>query len=241
MSDSVSTILSPHLDDAVLSCWHVLSGPGEVAVVNVFAGSPSADSDPGWWDRMTGAADSAGRVRERVVEDREALGLAGREPVNLSFLDEQYRNGRPPGALVDEIEPQLAAGTRIYAPAGLVRAGSDHALVMAAALDLRRSGYRVSLYADLPHAVEFGWPSWVTGTTQRLAVEAGWEEILTRAGVPVERLEPAVHELDPPTRERKLEAIRVYRTQLPALEAMFRGLDESERLRYELTWELGED
>lgn len=238
MSHPDSTILSPHFDDAVLSCWHVLSGPGEVEVINVFAGSPNAGSRAGWWDRMTGATDSARRVRERVAEDREALGLAGRERVDLDFLDEQYRNGRPPGSLASEIEARVASGARVYAPAGLARAGRDHALVMAAALDLRGSGFQVSLYADLPHAVEFGWPGWVTGEPGALAVEAGWEEILAGAGLSLDRLEPTVHELDPEARERKLEAIRAYRSQLPALQAMFGGLDDPGPLRYELTWEL---
>jgi len=32
-------ILSPHFDDAVLSCWQLLSGSGDVVVINVFAGS----------------------------------------------------------------------------------------------------------------------------------------------------------------------------------------------------------
>jgi hypothetical protein len=31
-----AVILSPHFDDAVLSCWHALASAGEVLVVNVF-------------------------------------------------------------------------------------------------------------------------------------------------------------------------------------------------------------
>jgi hypothetical protein len=85
-------VLSPHLDDAVLSCWHVLTAPGEVRVMTVFAGVPTEMTAPAWWDRYTGATDSAERVRERIEEDRRALALAGRMAVNLSFLDEQYRD-----------------------------------------------------------------------------------------------------------------------------------------------------
>lgn len=33
-------IVSPHPDDAVLSCWHLLDDPGQVSVINVFAGVP---------------------------------------------------------------------------------------------------------------------------------------------------------------------------------------------------------
>ena len=46
-------ILSPHLDDAVLCCWHVLSGPADVRVINLFAGLPARGAAPGWWDRRT--------------------------------------------------------------------------------------------------------------------------------------------------------------------------------------------
>jgi hypothetical protein len=42
-------ILSPHPDDAVLSCWHLLSDPGEARVINVFAGIPPPGRT-GWWD-----------------------------------------------------------------------------------------------------------------------------------------------------------------------------------------------
>src|SRR5437764_15405533 len=89
-------ILSPHLDDAVLSCWHLLTQVGEVAVINVFAGVPTELGGPAWWDEYTGASDSAERVRERIEEDRTALAVAGRTAVNLGFLDEQYRSEEQP-------------------------------------------------------------------------------------------------------------------------------------------------
>src|SRR5439155_1765477 len=83
-------LLSPHWDDAVLDCWSVLSAGGGLTVVNVFAGSPA----PGTitlWDSITGASDSAARTQERRAEDAAALSRAAREPVNLPFLDSQYR------------------------------------------------------------------------------------------------------------------------------------------------------
>ena len=50
-------ILSPHLDDAVLSCWHVLEGPEQARVINVFTADPPPGTPPPWWDRLTGASD----------------------------------------------------------------------------------------------------------------------------------------------------------------------------------------
>ncbi len=49
----VAAILSPHLDDAVLSCWHLLEQPGELIVINVFAGVPEDGGRLAWWDQGT--------------------------------------------------------------------------------------------------------------------------------------------------------------------------------------------
>ena len=156
-----SIILSPHFDDAVLSCWHLLTGTGEVLVVNVFAGEPPAGV-LGWWDRFAGASESAAAVRARIEEDRRALALAGRAHVNLPFLDSQYREAdQAPAEIVEALRGVLVAGARIYAPASLGDGHCDHTAVRAAALALRAEGADVTLYADLPHATMLGWPRWV--------------------------------------------------------------------------------
>src|SRR5271165_7049564 len=101
--DPDTIILSPHFDDAVLSCWEVLAGAGEVLVVNVFAGEPPAGT-LGWWDELAGASDSAAAVSARIEEDRQALALAGRAAVNLPFLDSQYRqDDQAPGEIVQAL------------------------------------------------------------------------------------------------------------------------------------------
>src|SRR5215211_5568302 len=117
MLPAVIAILSPHLDDAVLSCWHLLAGPGVVAVVNVFAGVPPADAPVGWWDRLSRDGDGRSVVEARRVEDRAALALAGCEPVNLDFIDRQYRpDAQPPPALTDALRERLPAGALVLAP-----------------------------------------------------------------------------------------------------------------------------
>src|SRR5580765_515812 len=50
-------VLSPHLDDAVLSCWSVLRGPEPVQAVNVFAAPPRTGFVTRY-DRICGAHDS---------------------------------------------------------------------------------------------------------------------------------------------------------------------------------------
>ena len=106
MSAGPAVILSPHLDDAVLSCWHVLCGPGEVTVINVFAGSPPPGSGASWWDRLTGATDSVARMAERRAEDRAAFAIAGRTATSLDFLDEQYEpSGQSVGVITSAPGP----------------------------------------------------------------------------------------------------------------------------------------
>jgi len=237
-----TVILSPHLDDAVLSCWHVLTGPGHVTVINVFAGVPASLDRPAWWDRYTGATDSGERVRERIDEDRTALALAGRTAINLDLLDQQYRAADQLVApLAVQLEPLLGPGARIYAPAAFAE-HTDHALVRRAALELWTAGFAVSLYAELPHATAHGWPAWVTGkrvpATKDLAAVM-WERCLGGTGFAPEEMVPSVHDLDPGEHARKLEAVCAYRTQVDGLaEFAGRPLADREVLGYEVVWTL---
>ena len=239
----VAAILSPHLDDAVLSCWHVLQRRGDVLVINVFAGVPA--SRPGalsWWDELTGARDSGRRVLERVEEDREALALAGCEPVNLRFLDEQYRDAEQPLApLAAQIESRVVPGAHVYAPAAF-GGHADHVLVRAAALALRDRGFRVSLYADLPHATLHGWPGWVMGTRTATSMDlagALWDRTLAETGISPATMPREVHQLDPRSHARKLEAVHSYVTQLRGLvEFGGRPLSDRKTLGYEVVWKL---
>jgi LmbE family N-acetylglucosaminyl deacetylase len=238
-----TVVLSPHLDDAVLSCWHVLTEPGQVSVINVFAGVPTGLSAPAWWDEYTGATDSGARVRERIDEDRLALALAGRKATNLSFLDEQYRTqDQPLSPLVEQIARLVPKGAEIYAPAALSE-HTDHALVRSTALQLWAKGYDVALYADLPHATVHGSPAWVTGArapaTKDFAA-AAWERVLAGAGLTTAELRPSVHALDGDAHARKLAAVQMYRTQVKALaEFADRPLSDRELLGYEVVWAMG--
>ena len=202
-----TVILSPHLDDAVLSCWHLLSGTDEVRIVNVFAGVPGGAA--GWWDRLTGATDARNRMRERRHEDRAALAIVGRDATNLDFMDAQYRsNGDEPStleAVLAHVEPH----DTVWVPAAL-RGHRDHALVRDAGLALRDRGHEVAFYADLPQVGLAAPP----------------------APLDLRALRPEPHRLDAGAFERKLMAVGCYATQVAALERMA-PLHE---LRTEVTW-----
>ena len=224
-------ILSPHPDDAVLSCWGLLGCGAEVTVVTIFAAPPPPGSAVGRWDSLTGARDANSRWRERADEDRRALALAGLTPVTLPFLDGDYRSGDVPVAELTQALANLRP-TVIYTPAALLP-HPDHVAARDAALGLRQAGVEVRLYADQPHATMFGWPAWVTGHRDErfLRIEEHWDMTLRAAGIDLSGLRPIVRRLDAewPAKEA---AVATYRTQVPALDQLSRR----ENLRYELEW-----
>jgi LmbE family N-acetylglucosaminyl deacetylase len=231
--DRPIVILSPHLDDAVLSCWRVLEGPGEVRVVNVFAGIPPAGSATGWWDRASGSGDSVRAVMARIEEDRAALDAIGRQAMNLDFLDAQYRqDGADSDALAAAVREAVPRSALLYVPAAFAGGGAaprlptsttephpDHAAVRETGRALREDGYETVLYADLPHASVGGGEAW------------------PRCAPQLDGLTPEPHALTEAEFERKLQAVRSYRSQLGVLERAFqRRLDDPVLLRYEVVW-----
>jgi LmbE family N-acetylglucosaminyl deacetylase len=238
--DAPMVILSPHLDDAVLSAWSVLTGPEDVVVLNVFAGVPE-DGVPPRWDRVVRARDSRELVRERIAEDEEALAVAGRKPVNLSLLDGQYRDGDP-SDLDAAVTAAVPTASSLHAPAA-IRGHRDHELVRDVALELgAHAGIPVALYADLPYAIYFGWPAWVTGEEPdpRLDPEVDWEVALASAPVDRDQLVPSVVRLDDRTVAEKRRAVRAYRSQFAALNRGPLGaLDHPRVLPFEVSWSVG--
>lgn len=231
--DAPPLLLSPHLDDAVLDCWSVLTAPGELNVVNVFAGIPPAGAVTGW-DRIAGATDSAALMRSRIDEDRAALARAGRVPVNLGFLEYQQREHRrepPLRAIDDAVVEAVPAASRVYAPAVLGTLHPDHARTRAYALAAAAAGLPVELYADLPYAVVYGWPDWVTGdpADPHLDVDAYWGE--------QPPCDPRIVALDREQTVAKLDAMRAYATQFPTLDRGPIGLLSNPKVHgYEVFW-----
>ena len=245
-------ILSPHFDDAVLSCWHLLDGASEVGIVNIFGGVPPKDA-AGWWDLAGGMRSSSRVVERRRSEDRAALALAGRNAINLDFLDDQYREGpQPIEPVVQSLRALLAAETSLWAPAALAapsddpdliavshRPHPDHFVVRSAALRLHAEGCPVMLYADLPHASARGLPAWVTGHPDGAGAAVAERWRLCLAGAQVDDADAETHWLSGRALARKLEAVRRYSSQLAPLERGFgQQIDAPELLDHEVVWRL---
>jgi len=234
-------ILSPHFDDAVLSCWHLLAECDEPTVVNVFSGSPPPGTATAWWDELTGANDPVTRMLERREEDRAALATTGAATHSLDLLDDQYRTADVrPHVLVAGICGATDREATLYAPAAL-DGHPDHVLVRDAALCLAAAGRRVVLYADLPHAIRTGWPSWVSCESNGGAPDVAlrWNRELAASRLDIDLLVPRVRPLDAGMRRRKLRALASYRSQYEALDGWgFAPLDDPRTFAWEVSWEV---
>ncbi|MDQ1478447.1 MAG: hypothetical protein QOE62_3676 [Actinomycetota bacterium] len=123
-------IVSPHLDDAVLSCGRFMAAHPGVTVVTVFAGNPEKYPQPQrTWDVQSGFGPDDDVMEARRHEDRAALALLDATPMHLDFVEHSYLPGDKPVApevLVDGIVAALnpLAPTLVLAPFGL--ANPDH-------------------------------------------------------------------------------------------------------------------
>ena len=235
-------LLSPHLDDAVLDCWSLLASDRDVRVVNLFTGVPAAGR-LAQWDAITGARDSSERVRARVAEDARALGQAGRSPVNLPFLDAQYRRP-PPAPSLDELDLALSSVTggasRVHVPAGL-GGHPDHLLTRRYGRCVLRTGLPVSAYAELPYCALHGWPvGWTAAsrTPTAMSMRSGCRSCGACPSCP--RCAPPAWSGSTMTwRPQSSRRWRCYDTQLPCLDYAASGvLSDPAIHRYEVSWGL---
>jgi LmbE family N-acetylglucosaminyl deacetylase len=142
---------SPHLDDAVLSCFARFR-PGDL-VVTVFAGIPDPELAASAWDTAAGAASARAAVITRREEDLRATSVAGVRHRHLDFLEAPYRRAAPDLASIRAAMITEATGAdEIWIPAGLGR-HPDHTLTAALGLSLLGTFEATSInaYVDYPY------------------------------------------------------------------------------------------
>jgi LmbE family N-acetylglucosaminyl deacetylase len=231
--------VSPHLDDAALSCGGRLDGRS--VVVTVFSGVPPQGTPTPDWDRLTGADDSHQRCLDRLEEDAKALTGLGCETVRLGLLDAQYRDAPTDLAMTTALLVDLfAEAAEVWLPAA-IGSHPDHLAArdagLAALVGKDTSTY---LYADIPYAVLGGWPAWVTGDEPHEPGPAGWLDArLEEAGLDRAALTPWAYRLDPEQTSRKRRAIETYVTQVSVLDQQCGGrLRDDVTIGFELSWAL---
>jgi len=177
LKNSDHIYLSPHLDDAVLSCgghiWQQVQAGADVLVVTIFAGADVSGAPHSSFAQQLHArwGHPADAVASRQEEDRAALALLGAEGVHWPYVDCIYRQTADSRflyaseeALWGQVHPleqgliaelaarlatiPLAPGGTVYAP---LEAGHhvDHQIVRRAA---EASGHALTYYEDFPYA-----------------------------------------------------------------------------------------
>jgi LmbE family N-acetylglucosaminyl deacetylase len=151
----VSTLLviSPHLDDAVLSAGQTLAAhPGSV-VVTVFAGVPD-DGGLDDYDRACGFRSSREAMLHRRREDEEALALLGASPRHLDFTPSVGENVHGDGEIAAALDGVIAAErpAAVVGPAGIVH--PDHRQVARAWPAVAVGRGDAYAYEELPYRVK---------------------------------------------------------------------------------------
>jgi LmbE family N-acetylglucosaminyl deacetylase len=232
-AEVMTVVISPHPDDAVLSCWDVLTRPDVRRVVTVFSGIPASDARPSAWDRLTGASDAVARASARRGEDRRALAIADCTPTHLDFLGSTHRTKTlDTAALRAAIRRSVADADVMWVPAA-IGGHPDHIAARDAALEARGSR-TCFLYADLPYAARFGWPDGHSGLDV-----AGWLTAQV-TGIPVDS--PVFGDyrttlLSDSKKATKIAALKEYQSQFTALQVSAgNGFPTGPEWSYEVFW-----
>ncbi len=213
-------VVSPHFDDAVLSCGHWIERHPGTLVATVCSGrpGPGVPADPEW-DALAHFSSADDAAASRRDEDLDAMAVLDARQVPLGFLDGAYKDrvGRchergDRGASFDmELTGAIArllddAGPQVcLIPLGLLH--PDHIATRTAALAalVDRPAIEALVYLDLPYGIAFR------------EAAAQQVEAMAAAGFPlVESVEPG-----PPSPSLKRRAASAYRSQLPLLEVSF--------------------
>jgi LmbE family N-acetylglucosaminyl deacetylase len=209
-------VLSPHLDDAVFSLGAVISNASRlgtnVSVITVLSGDPESTSPPGDWDEAGGFPSAGEASRLRRQEDREACALLGATPVWLPFWDRQYDRGGTDEEIWAAILDAVGKCSALLVP-GFPLENTDHRWLTNLVLSRQAPVEFVGLYAEQPYAkrhrpqLQGLLGSQLGGEPDRSRQELRW------SSMPLESID----------RQRKRQACRAYRSQLPLLTARSRG------------------
>ena len=165
-------VLSPHLDDAVLSVGGRIASAsrhgGRVRVVTVLAGDPAATGPAGPWDAESGFGSAGEAARARREEDLLACAILGAEPVWLPYCDEQYPRGGSDGEIWAATAEALRGFDAVLAP-GSPLSHPDHRWLTGLVVAHRAELPRFGLYAEQPYSIGKG-PPRDRGTLAEVAV-----------------------------------------------------------------------
>ncbi len=147
-------VLSPHLDDGVLSLGasivEAVRAGHKVSVITVFAGDTRSENGAGDWDRRAGFATEGEAARRRMDEDRTACDVLGASPVWLPFADNQYRRQRDADEVWSRLTEAIQGEDAVLVP-GRPLIHPDHLWLTRLVLERGLESSRMGAYAELPY------------------------------------------------------------------------------------------
>lgn len=156
MANGRLVVISPHLDDAVLSAGQHLGGSPGAVVITVLAGIPDGDGATEY-DRGCGFTSSRQAMRQRRAEDRRALAILDAEPRHLDFLPRGYESDADDEALLGELAARLGElePSAIAGPVGIVHPDHERvARLWPRAARLAAGAVPLYAYEELPYRVK---------------------------------------------------------------------------------------
>lgn len=146
------TFISPHLDDAVLSCGQLIAAEENTEVITICAGLPKKDVKTDY-DMKCGFKSSYKAMTERRSEDIVANYRLGSPFVHLNFLDGQYDKLFDLDQATEQLEKLLQGTDLVIAPLGLKHL--DHVHTRNTLLDMydKNPYWDLWLYEELPYRV----------------------------------------------------------------------------------------
>jgi LmbE family N-acetylglucosaminyl deacetylase len=124
LGDATVLVVSPHLDDGIVSAFGLVVRRRSV-LVTVFT-APAPDHRPSTWDQMRGFDSSEDAMKVRRDEDCAAAALVGREIRHLGFAEHSYRSEADTKLIRDKLQESLLdtiasipGNVKLALPAGL--------------------------------------------------------------------------------------------------------------------------
>lgn len=153
-------VVSPHLDDAVLSLGATVAGAvrdgADVRVLTVFAGDPQADTVASVHDRACGFATAGEAARRRRMEDLGALEVLGATPVWLPFPDSDERRARDDRAIAEAVAREAAVADTVLVPGYPLTNEVHRRLTVLLLGGGALTGVRAAVYIEQPYATWHG-------------------------------------------------------------------------------------
>jgi len=213
------TVVSPHLDDAVLSLGATIAQAVRrgvsVIVLTVFACDPESTAPTKGWDARAGFATEGEAARVRRLEDAAACAVVGAEPRWLPFGSVDYERHGAAADVTDAVTDALADTSALLLP-GAPLTHPDHAWLTGALAGTALGERRVGLYAEQPYLTRTSAPSAGKVPTWLCELLGRRPQLERTSARPRDWL-------------AKRGAVRSYRSQLPLLALAGAGVARLER------------